>query len=245
MFRPAASRPRAGRRAAPGFRKSQLMRRTTKKACLHRALMNAEQPQAVGPAALAELQIVGVIDHAAGVGILVIDPHRQAHAARPGCTRRYRASAQSSPSSSGSRPWVISGRCGTARPRWRKACGGQQPPARRAVEEAQLQQIGLDDVLDGVARFGQRGGDGVDAHRAAAEVARRCRRDSGGRGHRARGRRHRGCAAPCRPRRGRWSRCRPRRQNRAPGAAAVRRCGACRANAWRSRARHPPRRSPA
>ena len=46
----------------------------------------------------------------------------------------------------------------------------QQPPARRALHEAQLDEIGLDDVLDRVARLGERGGDGLDADRAAAEL---------------------------------------------------------------------------
>ena len=31
-------------------------------------------------------------------------------------------------------------------------------------------RIGLDDLLDGIARLGQRGGDGVDADRTAAEI---------------------------------------------------------------------------
>ena len=47
---------------------------------------------------------------------------------------------------------------------------GQQPPARRALDEALLQQKRLDDVLDGVARFRQRRRDGLDADRPAAVV---------------------------------------------------------------------------
>ncbi len=50
---------------------------------------------------------------------------------------------------------------------------GDQPAARRALQEAALDQIGLDDVLDGVARLRQRGGDRLDADRAAAVVRRR------------------------------------------------------------------------
>ena len=34
----------------------------------------------------------------------------------------------------------------------------EQPPARRALDEAFLNHKRLDDVLDGVARLGQRGG---------------------------------------------------------------------------------------
>ena len=48
----------------------------------------------------------------------------------------------------------------------------QHTAARRTLDEALLDQIGLDDVLDGVARFRQAGGDGLDADRAAAEIAR-------------------------------------------------------------------------
>ena len=46
----------------------------------------------------------------------------------------------------------------------------QQPPARRALQEAFLDQERLDDVLDGVARLRQRGGHGIDADRPAAEA---------------------------------------------------------------------------
>ena len=49
---------------------------------------------------------------------------------------------------------------------------GQHAPARRALHETLLHQIRLDDFLDGVARFAQRGGDGLDADRAAAETLR-------------------------------------------------------------------------
>ena len=53
----------------------------------------------------------------------------------------------------------------------RPCVGRQQPAARRALDEALLDQIGLDDVLDGVARFGKRRGDRLDPDRPAAEVA--------------------------------------------------------------------------
>src|ERR1700722_589966 len=46
----------------------------------------------------------------------------------------------------------------------------QEAPARRALHEAKLDQIGLDDVLDRVAGLGERGGDGLDSDRAAAEL---------------------------------------------------------------------------
>jgi hypothetical protein len=47
---------------------------------------------------------------------------------------------------------------------------GQHAAARRALDEALLDQIGLDDVLERVARL-RRGRDGLDADRPAAEIA--------------------------------------------------------------------------
>src|SRR5580693_8991164 len=46
----------------------------------------------------------------------------------------------------------------------------QKTPARRALHEAKLDEIGLDDVLDRVAGLGERGGDGLDSDRAATEL---------------------------------------------------------------------------
>ena len=46
----------------------------------------------------------------------------------------------------------------------------QQPAARRALDEALLDQERLDDLLDRVARLGERRGDGLDADRTAAEA---------------------------------------------------------------------------
>ena len=67
-----------------GLRKSICMERTTKAKpgasfadlLEQRALVGAEQPQIVGPAALHEAQIARVIDDAGKVGVLVIDPDR-------------------------------------------------------------------------------------------------------------------------------------------------------------------------
>jgi hypothetical protein len=42
-------------------------------------------------------------------------------------------------------------------------------PARRALQVALLDQVGLEHVLDGVARLADRGGEVVHADRAAAE----------------------------------------------------------------------------
>ena len=112
---------------------------------------------------------------------------------------------------------------------------GEQPAARRALDEALLDEEGLDDVLDGVARLRQRRRDRLDPDRAAA-VIRRDRGEiaavhgveAGGvdleRGQRLVGERtvDRGGAGDM-------------RRNRARGAAAARRCAACRARGARSR----------
>src|SRR5450631_3406147 len=45
----------------------------------------------------------------------------------------------------------------------------QYAAARRALHKTLLDQEGFDNVLDGVARLGQRGGDRLDAGGAAAE----------------------------------------------------------------------------
>ena len=47
---------------------------------------------------------------------------------------------------------------------------GGDPAARRALEEALLEEEGLVDVLEGVALLAHGGGDGLHAHRAAAEL---------------------------------------------------------------------------
>ena len=150
------------------------MRRTTKREpsalVLELAVMDAEQPQAVGPSALAEFEIVGVIDGAGKIRVFVIDAHGRTCTSVDLRPAEFRPRLSHRPSSSGRMPWVISGRCGTASPRWPEGMRRQHAAARRAVDEAQLDQEGLDDLLDRVARFRQRGGDGVDADRPAAEI---------------------------------------------------------------------------
>ena len=118
---------------------------------------------------------------------------------------------------------------------------GEQAPARGALQEALLDQIGLDDVLDGVARLRQRRRDGLDAHRAAAEFDARSVVEVLA-GPSRRGRPASTSSSAQRPvgdgarhrlrRRRRW-------RSRARGAAAARRCAACRAPAGRSRWRPP------
>src|SRR5580692_6667099 len=49
---------------------------------------------------------------------------------------------------------------------------GDQPAARRALQEAALDEVGLDDVFDGVARLGQGGRKRLDPDRAAAVIRR-------------------------------------------------------------------------
>ena len=49
---------------------------------------------------------------------------------------------------------------------------GQNAATRRALDEALLDQIGFDDILDGVARFRQSGGDRLDPDRPASEIHR-------------------------------------------------------------------------
>src|SRR5262249_30824679 len=51
-----------------------------------------------------------------------------------------------------------------------KRVTGQQPPPRRALHEAFLDQERLDDLLDRVARLGERSGDGLDADRTATVI---------------------------------------------------------------------------
>src|SRR4029077_7318844 len=48
--------------------------------------------------------------------------------------------------------------------------GCQKPAAWRALHKAKLDEIGLDDVLDRIARLGERGGDGLDSDWTAAEL---------------------------------------------------------------------------
>ena len=57
-----------------------------------------------------------------------------------------------------------------------KRVPGEQPAARRALQEALLNEERLDDLLDCVARLGERRSDGVDADRTAAVVERNGRK---------------------------------------------------------------------
>ena len=73
--------PPARRRPAPRLRKSTAMRVTAKAqgsgSSSSAAWLDAGRPQELGPPALEEAQVVGVIDDAGEVGVLVVDPHRQ------------------------------------------------------------------------------------------------------------------------------------------------------------------------
>ncbi len=59
---------------------------------MHLMVMDAEQAQAIGAAALAEFEIVGVIDRAGEIRVLVIDAHRQHMQAALDAARRVLAS---------------------------------------------------------------------------------------------------------------------------------------------------------
>src|ERR1700722_9385232 len=51
----------------------------------------------------------------------------------------------------------------------RKGGAGHHAAARRALNETLLQQIRLDDFLNGIARFAERRGDCLDADRSATK----------------------------------------------------------------------------
>src|SRR5260370_42703302 len=57
---------------------------------------------------------------------------------------------------------------GLGKPEVPERVRGQQPAARRALQETALNQERLDDVLDRVARLGQRGRERLDPDRSAA-----------------------------------------------------------------------------
>src|SRR5277367_3789478 len=67
-----------------------------------------------------------------------------------------------------SRLWPLAPRLGEAE--MAEGVRGQESPTRRALHKAKLDEIGLDDVLDRVAGLGERGGDGLDPDRTAAEL---------------------------------------------------------------------------
>src|SRR5579883_3239284 len=62
--------------------------------------------------------------------------------------------------------------CGLGEPQVPERMAGEQAPARRALDQALLDQERLDDLLDRVARFRQRRRDGLDPDRPAAIVER-------------------------------------------------------------------------
>src|SRR5262249_45943626 len=61
---------------------------------------------------------------------------------------------------------------GLGEPQVTECMRGQEPPARRTLDEALLDQERLDDLLDGVARLRQRRRDGLDPDRTAGVVLR-------------------------------------------------------------------------
>src|SRR5262249_2031258 len=59
---------------------------------------------------------------------------------------------------------------GLSEPEMPERLAGEQPAARRALDETALDEEWLEDLLDGVARLRQRRRDGLDAYRTAAVV---------------------------------------------------------------------------
>ena len=135
-------------------------------------------------------------------------------------------------------------------PQMRPGLRRQHPPARRPLDQALLQQVGLDHLLDRVARLGQRRRRSSRPRPARRRSFRPAAAGSAGPRRRARGRPPRAGSAP--GRRSPASPCRRPRPARSPprAAAAARRSAACPAPAARSprpvrrrRARpHQPRR---
>src|SRR6476661_1148896 len=65
---------------------------------------------------------------------------------------------------------TVARRAWRRKPKMGEGALGEHAAARRTRDEALLQQIGLDDLLDGVARLRQRRGDGLDADRTASVI---------------------------------------------------------------------------
>ncbi len=146
--------------------------------------LDAERPQHLGAGPLGELQVIGVIDDAGRIGVLVIDPHGEVCAPpwRQPCATAFQQRVRHP-----GQQVELAGRVGRRLDaEMAPAAVGQHAAARRALKQPCLHQIGLDHVLDRVALLGQRRGHGLDADRPAAVIARRCSADSGGPWHRGR-----------------------------------------------------------
>ena len=63
---------------------------------------------------------------------------------------------------------------GLGKPQMAEGVRSQHAAARGALYEAALDQKGFDNVLDRITRLGKRGGDRLDASRAATEGERDC-----------------------------------------------------------------------
>ena len=121
---------------------------------------------------------------------------------------------------------------------------GDHAAARRALEEAELEEVRLVDVLDRVRLLAERDGERRQADRPAAELVRRSPTGARGRCVRARPRRPRAARAPrARSRASRRRRAAPRRRRGRGGGSGSRRA-ASRAPARRSRPPRPPRSRP-
>src|SRR5262249_19451465 len=92
-------------------------RRLGKRLLVERAMISTDQAQIIGARPLHETQVVGVIDDAGEIGVLVIDPHRHDMAAVTNLTVEGHHSSSSCPT----RANGAGSRRGSTRPRWRKA----------------------------------------------------------------------------------------------------------------------------
>ena len=158
---------RSSRRA--GARKSITQRRTVNaspKRARRLPCVEADAAQHLGPGALGEAQVVGVIDHTRRRRY-----PRSKHA--PPADVRPRRSRRDQPSASrgrGRRTARLSRVARRLEAEMAPGGAGQQPAARRALQQALLQQVGLDHLLQRVALLRQRRRQRVDADRPAAVV---------------------------------------------------------------------------
>ena len=141
---------------------------------------------------------------------------------------------------------ALAGRCRAARSAEvgeRRPAVGDHAAARRAHEQALLDEERLVDVLDGLGLLADADGEGRQADRAAAELLAQMRRRIARSTLSSPSSSTPKSASPSRAVGGRWRRRRAPRRSRAPGAAAGWRCGACPRRAGRSPAPRRRRRA--
>ena len=151
---------------------------------LERGQREAQRLQPFGARAFHELEVVGVVDDAGGVGVLVVNADGEAEGQESIPVDRRCAL----PPQGAMRPWggpAVAWRpCGAhslgnrslaapgtggARPKCRYDKRGGHAAARRALQVTLLDEEGLQHVLDRVALLADGRGEIVDADRAAVE----------------------------------------------------------------------------